>query len=80
MKKLALMIMMSVALSTGAAGSRAGGDADIPRAILGVTEEHLEAAFDEMTARYDTIENYFAEALGIDSALQATLCHIYLEK
>jgi protein tyrosine/serine phosphatase len=29
---------------------------------------YIEASFDEMNARYGTIENYFAEALGIDFA------------
>ena len=56
----------------------AGGEAGIPRAILGVKPEYLEAAFDEMETRYGTIENYFAEGLGIDAAQQQALRNLYL--
>ncbi|NEW97137.1 tyrosine-protein phosphatase [Rhodopseudomonas sp. BR0G17] len=50
-----------------------GGDRDIPIAILGVKRDYLEASFDEMRARYGTIESYFAEGLGINTAQQAKL-------
>jgi protein-tyrosine phosphatase len=46
----------------------AGGDPSIPPAILGVKEEYLDAAFDEMETTYGTIERYFSEGLGIDAA------------
>jgi protein-tyrosine phosphatase len=57
----------------------AGGDRAILTAILGVKREYLEASFDEMQQRYGTIERYFAEALGIDSAAQAVMRSLYLE-
>ena len=34
----------------------AGGDKEIPPAILGVKKEYLDAAFDEMQTKYGTIE------------------------
>ena len=51
----------------------AGGDAAIPPAVLGVKKEYLEAAFDEMTTKYGTIEKYFSEGLGIDASQQKAL-------
>ena len=51
----------------------AGGDAEIPKAILGVKKEYLDAAFDEMQTRYVSIENYFSEGLGIDAAQQQAI-------
>jgi protein-tyrosine phosphatase len=56
----------------------AGGDPEIPAAILGVKREYLDAAFDEMETTYGTIENYFAEGLGIEAAQQQVICEIYL--
>ena len=56
-----------------------GGDPAIPRAILGVKEEYLAAAFDEMQTKYGTIEQYFSEGLGIDAAQQKALRDLYLE-
>jgi hypothetical protein len=53
----------------------AGGDPSIPVAILGVQESYLNAAFDEMETQYGSIENYFAEGLGIDAAGQQALRH-----
>jgi len=57
----------------------AGGDAEIPKAILGVKKEYLDAAFDEMQKKYGTIERYFAEGLGIDATRQRALRHLYLD-
>ncbi len=57
-----------------------GGDASIPPAIWGVKKEYLEAAFDEMTTRYGTIERYFSEGLGIDTTRQKALRDLYLEQ
>ena len=51
----------------------AGGNAEIPKAILGVKKEYLDAAFDEMQTRYVSIENYFSEGLGIDAAQQQAI-------
>ena len=56
----------------------AGGEAEIPRAILGVKREYLDAAFDEMRTRYGTIDRYFADALHIDADQQAALRDMYL--
>jgi protein-tyrosine phosphatase len=56
----------------------AGGDPEIPAAILGVKKEYLDAAFDEMETTYGTIENYFAEGLGIEADQQQVIREIYL--
>lgn len=58
----------------------AGGEEGIPLAILGVRREYLEAAFDEMETQYGSIENYFAEGLGIDAAQQEALRELYLSR
>ncbi len=57
----------------------AGGDPEIPKAILGVKKEYLDAAFDEMQTKYGTIEKYFSEGLGIDVAQQKALRDLYLK-
>ncbi len=57
----------------------AGGDPSIPTAILGVKEEYLNAAFDEMLDKYGSIENYFSEALGISITQQTALRNLYLK-
>ncbi len=56
----------------------AGGDKSIPSAILGVKKEYLDAAFDEVEKKYGTIEKYFPEGLGIDTAKQKALRDLYL--
>jgi protein-tyrosine phosphatase len=56
----------------------AGGAPAIPEAILGVQEAYLNASFDEMETQYGTIENYFAEGLGIDADRQQALREVYL--
>jgi len=56
----------------------AGGDAEIPRAILGVKKEYLDAAFEEMRMQYGSIENYFAEGLGINAAEQEALRTLFV--
>jgi len=57
----------------------AGGDPAIPRAILGVKKEYLDAAFDEMHKQYGTIEKYFSDGLGINAAQQKALRDLYLK-
>jgi protein-tyrosine phosphatase len=52
---------------------KAGGEATILRAILGVEIGYLKAGFAEMKDKYGTIENYFSLALGIDVAGQKAL-------
>jgi protein-tyrosine phosphatase len=56
----------------------AGGDPEIPKAILGVKKEYLDAAFEEMQTKYGTIEKYFSEGLGIDAAQQKAIRDLYL--
>jgi protein-tyrosine phosphatase len=50
-----------------------GGERAIAESVFGVRPSYLEAAFDEMRKRHGTIENYFADALGVDAARQAAL-------
>lgn len=51
----------------------AGGDPSIPTAALGVKEEYLNAAFDEMQMTYGSIEQYFSEGLGLTDDQQTAL-------
>ncbi len=57
----------------------AGGSPSIPAATLGVKEEYLNAAFDEMQTKYGSIENYFSEGLGITVDQQTALRNLYLK-
>ncbi|MGC4962922.1 tyrosine-protein phosphatase [Gordonia sp. DT101] len=57
----------------------AGGNPDLLRPLLGVQEAYLDAAFAEVDQRFGTIENYFAEGLGIDAAAQDALRHRFLD-
>jgi protein-tyrosine phosphatase len=56
----------------------AGGEESIPLAILGVKQEYLDSAFDEMETEYGTIEKYFSEGLGIGAEQQKALRDLYL--
>jgi protein-tyrosine phosphatase len=58
----------------------AGGEASIPRDLLGVKAAYLKASFDTMHAKYGTIEAYFADGLGIDKAGQQRLRDRFLTK
>jgi protein-tyrosine phosphatase len=51
----------------------AGGDRALLLPILGVHASYLQAAFDELDARYGTIERYFSEGLGLDRSAQDAL-------
>jgi len=51
----------------------AGGDPDVLRSLLGARAEYLEAALEEMTARFGTIERYFEQGLGLDPERIAAL-------
>ncbi len=57
----------------------AGGSPSIPEATLGVKEEYLNAAFDEMQTKYGSINNYFSEGLGITVDQQTALRNLYLK-
>jgi protein-tyrosine phosphatase len=50
-----------------------GGERSIAVAVLGVKPEYLEASLDEMQKHYGSVEQYFSEGLGIDSAGQQAL-------
>ena len=50
-----------------------GGERSIALAVLGVKPEYLEASLDEMQKQYGSIESYFSEGLGIDTAGQQAL-------
>jgi protein-tyrosine phosphatase len=57
-----------------------GGEASIPQDLLGVKTAYLKSSFDEMNAKYGTIEAYFADGLGIDAAGQRALRDRFLVK
>ena len=56
----------------------AGGEESIPLASLGVKQEYLETAFDEMETKYGTIDKYFADGLGIGADQQKAIRDLYL--
>lgn len=50
----------------------AGGDPDIALALIGVFPSYLEAALDEVTTRYGSMEKYVREGLGVpDETVEA---------
>jgi protein-tyrosine phosphatase len=50
----------------------AGGDPDIALGLIGVFPSYLEAALDEVSTRYGSMEKYVREALGVpDEAVEA---------
>ena len=55
-----------------------GVEEEIPLSILGVKQEYLEAAFDEMESTYGTIEKYFSDGLGINEEQQEAIRALYL--
>lgn len=59
----------------------AGGDRDLITLILGVRASYLDAALDEMSQRFGTIENYFSNglALGDDTIEQLRLSYVDTE-
>jgi protein-tyrosine phosphatase len=56
-----------------------GGDPELLRPLLGVDASYLDAAVDEMRARYGTVEDYFAAGLHLDAAAQLALRDLLLE-
>jgi protein-tyrosine phosphatase len=57
-----------------------GGDPALLLDILGVRQEYLAAALDEMRTWFGTIEGYFAQGLGIDVAAQQRLRAAFVER
>ena len=57
----------------------AGGELNIVVSILGVKEEYLNAAFEEMHTEYGSIENYFSVGLKITVDQQTALRNLYLK-
>ena len=57
----------------------AGGDPEVLLQVLGVREEYMRTAIDEMVSSFGTIERYFAEGLGVDDDTQAGLRAVFLE-
>ncbi len=55
-----------------------GGDPELLMPIIGVKEEYLKAAFDEMHRRFGTAEMYFAEGLGINTREQEAFRRAFL--
>jgi protein-tyrosine phosphatase len=57
----------------------AGGDPALLRPVLGVREQYLTTALDEMRARWGTIQRYFDEGLGIDAVDRQRLRDAFVE-
>jgi len=51
----------------------AGGDPGLLSPLWGVRSEYLEAALDELSLRFGTIERYFEQGLGLDVACVSEL-------
>jgi protein-tyrosine phosphatase len=56
-----------------------GGDPELLRPLLGVDASYLDAAVDEMRARYGTVESYFADGLHLNEGAQEQLKTLLLE-
>jgi protein-tyrosine phosphatase len=50
-----------------------GGDPELLMPVVGVQKEYLQTALDEMHKRYETIDGYFSQGLGLDAATVAKL-------
>jgi protein-tyrosine phosphatase len=56
-----------------------GGDPDVLLSVVAVAPEYLEAALDEMSREFGTVEGYFADGLGLDADAQQTLRATFVE-
>jgi len=45
-----------------------GGDPELLMPVVGVQNESIQTALDEMHKRYQTIDRYFSQGLGLDAA------------
>jgi protein-tyrosine phosphatase len=57
-----------------------GGDPELLQPVIGVHEEYLAAALDEMCSRYGTIEGYFDHGLGLDADVQSAIRIAFVER
>jgi protein-tyrosine phosphatase len=57
-----------------------GGDPALLEPVIGVHEEYLAAALDEMRARYGTIEGYFDQGLGLETDVQSAIRIAFVER
>ena len=58
----------------------AGGDPELLLPVIGVESDYLDAALDEMHAKYGSIECYFEEALDMATADQQGLRDIFVTR
>jgi protein-tyrosine phosphatase len=56
-----------------------GIDTDLLLPVVGVRSEYLDAALDEMTTRYGSVDGYFADGLGLDAATVDAVRAAYTE-
>lgn len=56
-----------------------GGNPEVLTSVLGVRREYLTAALVEVRSRFGTIEDYFADGLGIDADGQRALRDAFLQ-
>ena len=59
---------------------KAGGEAGVMTAVLGVKGMYLEAAFAEVNRVYGSMDRYITEGLGIDATKQKAIRDAFLEK
>ena len=55
-----------------------GGDPELLRPILGVLPDYLDAAREEMSRSFGTIDGYFATGLNVDAETQQALREAFL--
>ncbi|HEY5877360.1 MAG TPA: tyrosine-protein phosphatase [Nakamurella sp.] len=57
----------------------AGGDPELLRPVLGVREEYLATALDEVHSRWGDIDRYYDEGLGLDATVRRQLRDAFVE-
>ncbi len=55
-----------------------GGDPELLQPLMSVRREYLEAALDEMTCTFGTIDDYFADGLGLGADARRALRTIFV--
>jgi protein-tyrosine phosphatase len=56
------------------------GDPDLLTPVLGVAKQYLKAGLAEMKKHYATIDGYFSQGLGLDSATIEKLQSTFVEE